>query len=49
MGSWYSSWEQLILSMFFLFLIVLLIVNNGNILIDGTNERKYLQIKYNDL
>ena len=28
---------------------VLFIVNNGNILTDGTNERRYLQRKYNDL
>ena len=30
---------------FFFFMIV----NNGNILTDGTDERKYLQRKYNDL
>ena len=29
--------------------LVLFIVNNGNILTDGTNERRYLQRKYNDL
>ena len=31
------------------FFIALFIENNGNILTDGTNERKYLQRKYNDL
>ena len=25
------------------------IVNNGNILLDGTDERKYLQRKYNEM
>ena len=43
---------QLILLMvivFFFFFVVLLIVNDGNILTDRTNERKYLQRKYNDL
>ena len=29
--------------------LVLFIVNNGNILTNGTNERRYLQRKYNDL
>ena len=28
---------------------LLLIVNNGNILADGVDERKYLRRKYNDL
>ena len=31
------------------FFMMLFIVNNGNILSDGTNERRYLQRKYNDL
>ena len=37
---------------FFLVLFVanvLFIVNNGNILTDGTDERKYLKRKYNEL
>ena len=29
--------------------LVLFIVKNGNILTDGTNERRYFQRKYNDL
>ena len=29
--------------------LMLFTVNNGNILTDGTNERRYLQRKYNDL
>ena len=29
--------------------VILTIVNNGNILKDGTDERKYLQIKYHKL
>ena len=32
-----------------MFLFVFFIVNNGNILIDGRNERKYLKRKYNEL
>ena len=31
------------------FLILLFIVNDGNILKDGRDERKYLQRKYNEL
>ena len=29
--------------------VLFMIVNNGNILTDGTDERKYLQKKHNDL
>ena len=29
--------------------IIFTIVKNGNVLLDGTDERKYLQRKYNDL
>ena len=29
--------------------VIFTIVNNGNILADGTDERKYLQRKYNEL
>ena len=29
--------------------VILAIVNNGNILKDGTDERKYLQMKYHKL
>ena len=29
--------------------VLFMIVNNGNILADGTDERKYLEKKYNDL
>ena len=39
----------LLVIVFFFFFVVLLIVNDGNILTDRTNERKYLQRKYNDL
>ena len=31
------------------FLILLFIMNDGNILKDGRDERKYLQRKYNEL
>ena len=40
--------EQMILLLFFAFSIVLFIVNNGNILTDGTNEREYVKRKYNE-
>ena len=39
----------LVIVFFFFFFVVLLNVNDGNILTDRTNERKYLQRKYNDL
>ena len=39
----------LLVIVFLFFFVVLLIVNDGNILTDRTNERKYLQRKYNDL
>ena len=39
----------LLVIVFFFFFVALLIVNDGNILTDRTNERKYLQRKYNDL
>lgn len=32
-----------------LIVLLLFIVNNGNILTDGTDKRKYLRRKYNDL
>ena len=43
--------EQLILLLLiaFFFFTVVFIMNNGNILTDGKNERKYLQRKYNEL
>ena len=44
--------EQFILLIHFVFLsflTMLFIVKNGNILTDGRDERKYLQIKYNEL
>ena len=31
------------------FFVLLIIVNNGKILTDGSDERKYLQRKYNEL
>ena len=42
--------EQLILLLIIVFFFtVVFIMNNGNILTDCTNERKYLQRKYNEL
>ena len=41
--------EQLILMLFFLTQGLGFIVNNGNILTDRTNERKYLQRKYDEM
>ena len=33
----------------FVVVVIFTIVNNGNILTDGTDERKYLERKYNEL
>ena len=41
--------QQLILTFFIVLIIALFIINNGNILTDGTDEKKYLQRKYNKL
>ena len=34
---------------FFILCVLLFIVNNGNILTDGRDERKYIRRKYNEL
>ena len=39
----------MILFLFVLLIALLFIENNGNILRDGKNERKYLERKYNEL
>ena len=55
MDSWNRDCERVTSSFlidFFLVLFVanvLFIVKNGNILTGGTNERKYLKRKYNEL
>ena len=49
LGVRFARKGQLILLLVTVFLIVLFIVKNGNMLTDRTNERKYLQRKYNDL
>ena len=49
MDHWFRTKGQLILTILLMFLFVFFIVNNGNILIDGRNERKYLKRKYNEL
>ena len=49
MGAWNKTKEQLILLFISLMYALVLIVNNGNILTDGTDERRYLQRKYNGL
>ena len=41
--------QQSILSFFIIFIIALFIINNENILTDSTDEKKYLQRKYNQL
>ena len=41
--------EQLMLLLLIVFFTVVFIVNNGNILTNGTSERKYLQRKYKEL
>ena len=33
----------------FVVVVIFTIVNNGNILTDGTDERKYLERKFNEL
>ena len=47
--AWEKTKEQLILLLFFLTQDLVSIVNNENILNDRTNERKYLQRKYNEM
>ena len=55
MDSWNRDYERVtssFLIVFFLVLFVanvLFIVNNGNILTGGTDERKHLKRKYNEL
>ena len=49
MGAWNKTKEQLILLFISLMYALVLIVNNGNILTDRTDERRYLQRKYNGL
>ena len=44
-GAWKRTKEQLTLLLLWTICIVMLIVNNGNILSDGTNEREYWQRK----
>ena len=41
--------KQMILLLFFAFFTALFMVNYGNILTDGNNEREYLKRKYNEL
>ena len=41
--------KQMILLLFFAFFTALFIVNSGNILTDGKNEREYLKREYNEL
>ena len=48
-GAWKRTKEELILLFLCSIYALILIVNNGNILTDGRDERKYLQRKYNDL
>ena len=48
MGVRLARRRQLIL-LLVIFSMALFIVNNGNILTEGRNERKYFQRKYNDL
>ena len=47
--AWEKTKEQLILLLFFLTQDLVSIVNNENILTDRTNERKYLQRKYDEM
>ena len=47
-GSSYYEAIKLILR-FIVAIVVYTTVNNGNILIDGSDEKKYLQKKYNEL
>ena len=49
MGTWHRKKEQLIFLLKWCITYAFFIVNNGNILSDGTNERKYLQRKYNEM
>ena len=53
MDTWYGDihYERIrpVLCCLILFLMLLFIVNNGNILTDGRDERKYLEGKYKEL
>ena len=49
LGAWEKTKEQLILLLFFLTQDLVSIVNNENILTDGTDKRKYLQRKYDEM
>ena len=49
MGTWQRTKEQLIFLLVCVTNAFVFIVNNGNILSDGTDERKYLQRKYDEM
>lgn len=49
MGTLQRTKEQLIFLLLCVTYAFAFIVNNGNILLDGTDERKYLQRKYNEM
>ena len=49
MGAWQRAKEQMICLLLCLTYTFILIVNNGNIYTDGTNSRKYLQRKYDEM
>ena len=48
-GTWRIAKGQLILLMLFLAHILVFIVNNGNILMYRTDERKHIKRKHNEL
>ena len=49
MGTLQRTKEQLIFLLLCVTYAFAFIVSNGNILLDGTDERKYLQRKYNEM
>ena len=49
MGAWQRTKEQLTFLLLCLIYTIGLIVNNENILTDGTDKRKYLQRKYDEM
>ena len=49
MGTWQKTKEQLIFYLFLVTHALAFIPNDGNILSDGTDEKKYLQRKYHEM
>lgn len=52
LGSWAASEERIkkhLIFLLFFTIYIVFIVNNGNILFDDINEKKYLRRKYSEM